>query len=449
MGFVSIDTAVNPGPTTSMHYPANQSIRRRRRELRPACDRLDDRCLLSGLTPAEVTAAYGLDGITFTSPGGSTVSGDGAGETIALIEAFHDPTLQSDLHTFDQAYGLPDPTLSVDDLAGGQTDFGWALEESLDVEWAHALAPAANILVVEAASQTLKGLINAVNVARNTPGVVAVSMSWGFNEFQGESAYNATFTTPAGHSGITFLAASGDSGAEGGPEWPASSPTVVAVGGTTLIVDTSGQYQLELPWNGSSGGYSKYEAEPAYQRSVQDTGRRSTPDVSFDGDPDTGVNVYETSPISGQGSWEVVGGTSLGTPAWAAIIAIADQGRAVDGEGSLYGSTQTLPTLYALPASDFHSVASFSRRAKLPATATANTVTGRGTPNGALLIDGLVTSQLDTPLTTSATVERLAAKTSRARAHRKIARPNLEHASVVRVNFANQRVASPDLTVRL
>ena len=84
---------------------------------------------------------------------------------------------------------------------------------------------------------------------------------------------------------------------------------------------------------GSSGGYSKYEAEPAYQRSVQDTGRRSSPDVSFDGDPNTGVNVYETSPITGQGSWEVVGGTSLGTPAWAAIIAIADQGRAVEGRG--------------------------------------------------------------------------------------------------------------------
>ena len=102
--------------------------------------------------------------------------------------------------------------------------------------------------------------------------------------------------------------------------------------------------ELEFPWSGSSGGYSKFEPEPNYQRSVQDTGKRSSPDVSFDGDPDTGVNVYETSPITGQGSWEVVGGTSLGTPAWAAIIAIADQGaQAAVGEGSLpNGSTQTL-----------------------------------------------------------------------------------------------------------
>ncbi len=431
-----------------MRLPEYKTIGRRRRELRPACDRLDDRCLLSGLTPAEVTAAYGLDGITFTSPNGSSVAGDGAGETIALIESFHDPNLSSDLQTFDQAYGLPSPALSVVDLAGNETDYGWALEESLDVEWAHAIAPAANILVVEAGSQTLKGLINAVNVARNTPGVVAVSMSWGFNEFADEAGYNSTFATPEGHTGVTFLAASGDSGSQGGPEWPASAPTVVAVGGTTLIVENSGQYQLELPWAGSSGGYSKYEAEPAYQRLVQDTGKRSSPDVSFDGDPNTGVNVYETSPITGQGSWEIVGGTSLGTPAWAAIIAIADQGRAVEGEGSLNGSTETLPTLYALPTTDFHTVASFTRRTRLPATAAANTVTGRGTPNGSLLIDALVASPLDVPLTTSPNVERLASKASRSKAHRVIARTKLDRASLVKVSLAERRVASFDLAHR-
>ncbi len=103
-----------------MHLLGHNSIRRRRRELRPAWDRLDDRCLLSGLTPAQVTSAYGLDAITFTSSNGSTVTGDGAGETIALIEAFHDPNIASDLHTFDQAYGLPNPTLTVDNLAGNQ-----------------------------------------------------------------------------------------------------------------------------------------------------------------------------------------------------------------------------------------------------------------------------------------------------------------------------------------
>lgn len=217
--------------------------------------------------------------------------------------------------------------------------------------------------MVEASSQSLKGLITAVNMARHTPGVVAISMSWGFNEFRQEANYNSTFTTPAGHTGITFLAASGDSGSAGGAEWPSSSPSVVAVGGTSLFVSDSGQYQFESAWAGSSGGYSRYEAEPAFQRSIQNTGKRSSPDVSFDGDPDTGVSVYETSLQTGHGSWQVVGGTSLGTPAWAGIIAIVDQGRAVEGQGSVDGATQTLPTLYALPSSDFHQVSSFTRRA--------------------------------------------------------------------------------------
>ena len=381
-----------------MHLLGQTLIRRRCRDLRPAWDRLDDRCLLSGLSPAEVTSAYGLNAITFTSSNGSTVKGDGTGETIALIEAFHDPNITSDLNTFDQAYGLPNPTLTIDNLAGSQSDDGWALEESLDVEWAHAIAPGANILVVEASSQSLKGLITAVNMARNTPGVVAISMSWGFNEFRQETAYNSTFTTPAGHAGITFLAASGDSGSQAGPSGHRAAPSVVAVGGTSLSVGGSGQYQFESAWVGSSGGYSNFEAEPAYQRSVQSTGKRSSPDVSFDGDPDTGVSVYQTSLQTGHGSWQVVGGTSLGTPAWAGIIAIVDQGRAVEGEGSLNGATQTLPTIYALPSSDFHQVSSFNRRGRLTLDATANTATGLGTPIGPHLIYGLVTSAITVPL---------------------------------------------------
>ncbi len=308
------------------------ATRRRRRNMFPTWDHLDGRCLLAGMSPAELTAAYGLNAITFRAANGSAVKGDGAGETIALIEAYHDPTLASDLHTYDQAYHLPNPTLTVDNLAEFSIDQGWGLEESLDVEIAHAIAPAANLLVVEASSATLGGLVAAVNLARNSPGVVAISMSWGFGEFRQEASYNNTFTTPGGHQGITFVAASGDSGPGAGPEWPSISPTVLAVGGTTLNVSSSGAYQSESAWNGSSGGYSRFIAEPEYQRSVQRTGRRSTPDVSFVGDPGTGVSVYQTSPLFGEGSWYVVGGTSVGAPAWAAMIAIADQGRA-PGQG--------------------------------------------------------------------------------------------------------------------
>src|SRR5262249_12169128 len=155
---------------------------RTRRRLRPALDRLDDRCLPSGLTPAQLAHAYGLDAITFRSPSGAVVKGDGTGQTIALIEAFHDPTLASDLHAFDQAYNLPDPPLGVVNLGGTRSNPAWSLEESLDVEWAHAIAPGATIVVVEAKSQSLRDLQAAVNIARNIPQVSVVSMSLGFPE---------------------------------------------------------------------------------------------------------------------------------------------------------------------------------------------------------------------------------------------------------------------------
>src|SRR5262249_42224819 len=148
----------------------------------PAIDRLADRCLPSGLTPALLTHAYGLDAIQFTSPSGALVKGDGTGETIALIEAYHDPTLAGDLHAFDQAYHLPDPPLDVVNLGGTRSTPAWSLEESLDVEWAHAIAPGATIVVVEAKSQSLRDLQAAVNTARNIPQVNVISMSLGFPE---------------------------------------------------------------------------------------------------------------------------------------------------------------------------------------------------------------------------------------------------------------------------
>ena len=322
---------------------------RRRRDLRPSIDELDDRCLLSlssGLTPAEITAAYGLSGITFTTTTGATVKADGSGETIALIEMYDDPNLSSDLHTFDQQYDLPDPTLNVIDQAVGQTDVNWGQEESLDVEWAHAIAPGASILVVEAApgytdTQAFQNLMTAVQTAStastastlNIPPVAVVSMSWGFNEFPGETLYDSYFTTP----GITYIAASGDSP---GVEYPAASPDVLSVGGTSLLLSGSGVYGSETAWYDSGGGYSQYESEPAYQQAVQTTGQRSSPDVAFDADPNTGASVYYTPPAGGgrwqsnatQGSWYTVGGTSLGAPAWAGIVALVDQGRVQSGQ---------------------------------------------------------------------------------------------------------------------
>ncbi len=406
---------------------------------RPVLDQLDDRCLLSGLTPSQLTTAYGLNAISFTSSSGSTVKGDGTGETIALIEAYNDPNIASDLHKFDVKYNLPDPKLTVIDQAGSQTNSGWASEEALDVEWAHAIAPGANIVVVEARSQSITDLLKAVNTARSTAGVVAISMSWGFPESSTETSYDQYFATPAGHTGITFIAASGDSGTV---EYPSASPDVLSVGGTSLALSNTGTYGSETAWFDSGGGYSQYEPEPSYQTSVQTTGQRSTPDVAFDANPNTGVAVYETPPGSSTGSWQVVGGTSLGAPSWAGIIAIVDQGRALAGKGSLDGPTQTLPSLYALSATAYHAVSasplggggvvsvfgfsgfgltvpnwywggfgfgfgsgsgdgSSGSGSSGGTSGGANTSAGLGSPNGPSLISDLVASTTTTPLTTT------------------------------------------------
>ena len=139
-------------------------------------------------------------------------------------------------------------------------------------------------------------------------------MSWGFSEMPNESSYDAYFTTPAGYAGITFIAASGDDRAV---EYPSASPDVLAVGGTTLNLGGSGTYGSETAWIDSGGGYSQFEPEPGYQESVQQSGTRSTPDVSFDGDPNTGVEVYSTAPASDRGvvagrRWHEPGCAGLG-----------------------------------------------------------------------------------------------------------------------------------------
>ena len=168
------------------------------------------------------------------------------------------------------------------------------------------MAPGANLVLVEAKSASLSDLFNAVNFARSLNGVVAVSMSWGTSEFYGETAYDSLFTTPAGHiggdglpGGVTFVAASGDSGAWSGVSYPAASPNVLSVGATTLYLGAGSSYGGELGWTDSTGGFSALEPAPAYQISAQAAsglayGLRTVPDVAAVGDPATGVSVYDT-----------------------------------------------------------------------------------------------------------------------------------------------------------
>jgi hypothetical protein len=323
-----------------------------------------------GHTPAQIAQAYGFNQVAFSNG----VQGDGAGQTIAIVDAFVDPNTSSDLQKFDSQFGLAaPPSFSQVVEQGATANSGWSLETALDVEWAHAMAPDANIVLVEANNSSLGSLLSAVNYARNLANVSVVSMSWGSSEFASETAYDSYFTAPAGHIGITFVASSGDAGA--GTTWPSVSPNVLAVGGTTLSTNASGTYSGETAWSGSGGGVSTFETEPSSQSSVQSTGKRTTPDVAFDADPNSGFAVYDSVAYAGQSGWFEVGGTSAGAPQWSALVAIADQGRAISGLGSLSNAQSTL---YSLPAGDFHDITSGSNG--FAATTGYDLVTGRGSP---------------------------------------------------------------------
>lgn len=312
---------------------------------------------MDGFTPAQIRHAYGFDQLTF---GNGTIPADGRGQTIALVDAQDDPTVMSDLNVFDTQFGIAaPPSFKVVDQTGGNNlpapDPGWASEITLDVEWAHAMAPMANILLVETNTQDFPNLVAGVDYARHQPGVSVISMSWGGNEFfqwnggEGEQTqFDPVFTTPAGHQPITFIAAAGDHTAQAGVLWPAADPNVLTVGGTSLTTaDSSGTYKNETYWTGTNSGYSNLETEPQYQEEVQHTGYRSSPDVTYNADPKTGFAVYSDFAFNG---WLPggIGGTSAGSPQWASLIALVNQDRALKGSASLDGPTQTIPLLYSL-----------------------------------------------------------------------------------------------------
>jgi hypothetical protein len=213
-------------------------------------------------------------------------------------------------------------------------------------------------------------------------------MSFGGGEWSGESAYDNYFTTPAGHTGVSFVASSGDSGSTGAPEWPSVSPNVLAVGGTQLTTDSAGNYGSEFGWSGSGGGVSLFEAQPAFQRGIvrQSSNSRTVPDVAFDGSSGSPFAVYDTASYSG---WLEVYGTSCGAPQWSALVVIANQGRVLAGKAPLDGATQLSPMLYAAATSAFHDVTSGSNGG-YTAGPGYDLVTGRGTPNANLVVAELV-----------------------------------------------------------
>jgi len=340
-------------------------------------------------TPAQIRAAYGMPALTAAgvTPTADQAAQQGAGQTIYIVDANHDPNVAAELSAFNQKFGLPTCTsqsvatsatlplaaastsagctfsVVYATAAGGMStsvpayDAGWATEIALDVQWAHATAPRARIVLIEVPDTTTTSLMGGVKLA-NAMGPGVVSMSFGAPEGSWMTSLNSTFNG----TGMSYVAATGDSGA--GVLWPSVAPTVLAVGGTTLSWNGSGT-RSETVWASTGGGMSAYVARPSYQvNTVPGMGspaQRMVADVSFNADPTTG-QYTAIQPQGGSLSWVSAGGTSLATPQWAGLIAIANAQRARAGtaalgapHGALYTTIASVPGNYAAALADVHS----------------------------------------------------------------------------------------------
>lgn len=391
-------------------------------------------------TPAQIRAAYGLPLLPSAAltPTAAQAAQLGAGQTIYIVDAQHDPNVAAELAAFNAKFGLPactsrpiapntalplaqaKPTdgcsLSVvySTASGTMTsavpayDAGWATEIALDVQWAHATAPLARIVLIESGDASLNALLGAVKLA-NAMGAGVVSMSFGGAEGNWTASVDAAFAA----AGMSYLAATGDDGS--GVSWPAVSPKVLAVGGTSLRYGGSGS-RTETAWARTGGAISAYTATPAYQSNtvpgVGALARRAVGDVSFNADPSTGQFVAVMTPGSTAVNWLSAGGTSLSTPQWAGLLAVANAMRAQSAQArlgaphaSLYTGIATVPGLYAAAFSDI--VAGSNGSCAICSAHTGYDIpTGLGTPNGAALLTRLagVTLAPVAPVVASATV---------------------------------------------
>jgi hypothetical protein len=263
-----------------------------------------------GFSPADLHSAYGLPSV------------GGADQTVAITIAYDNPKAEADLATYRSYYGLPPCTsangcfkkVNQDGEEGSypEANAEWALESSLDLDMVSATCPQCDILLVEADTNFLDDLGVAVETAVGM-GATVVSNSWATEEFDGESAGNHYFD----HPGIPILFASGDWGY--GVEYPAASPDVVAVGGTSLSKSGSSRGWKETAWSGAGSGCSAYEEKPEWQKDEGCAGR-TVADVAAVADPSTPVSVYDTFEQPG---WTLLGGTSVATPILAGVEALS------------------------------------------------------------------------------------------------------------------------------
>ncbi len=310
-------------------------------------------------SPQEIRHAYGVDQLINRGD-------DGAGQTIVIFDSFGSPTIASDLASFDAGYGLPAPpsftilsplgTVPYDPTAIPD-QVGWAAETTLDVEWSHAMAPDASIVLMTSPVDETEGVqgmpqFNELeNYALDHHIGDVWSQSWGATENTlfnpaGEQVYRDFEDTyaRADASGVTIFASTGDAGTANVEtngttvypfptvNFPASSPLLTAVGGTSLTADTNGDWESEVVWPFSGGGISQQFSEPLYQRltltpadQTELGGMRGIPDVSWNADPNTPILIYLSFFGASEAGYYTIGGTSEGSPDWAGLAADLDQ----------------------------------------------------------------------------------------------------------------------------
>lgn len=389
-------------------------------------------------TPAQIRAAYGLPALptSYTGLTATQAAQLGAGQTIYIVDAMHNPNVAAELSAFNTKFGLPacatktiattatlplatasssgcELSIVYSTASGGMTattpayDSGWATEIALDVQWAHATAPLARIVLIESASASYSDLLGGVRLANNL-GAGVVSMSFGGSETSSTSSVDSVFSG----ANMTYLAATGDSGAA--VSWPSVSAKVLAVGGTTLSYSGAGA-RSEVVWSSTGGGVSSYVATPAYQSSavpgMGSATRRTVADVAFNADPNSGQYVAIIPSGSSTVTWSSVGGTSLATPQWAGVIAIANALRAVNSKtalaaphAALYTNISTVAGTYASVFKDITS-GSHGTCSACSGETGYDQATGLGTPNVTSLLSTLSGLTVQTaPVVTAASI---------------------------------------------
>lgn len=315
-------------PPSSIERPADEGVRMHTNYIFYApTGSIEPAAQPAGETPASLGCVYDI--VSTQVPGcpinGTTVVPTGGSGVIVIVDAYDYPSAAADLSTFSSTFGLPQASFTVQYASGRKPSngcsSGWQGEEALDIEWAHAMAPNAQIVLMEASSASNSALYQAVQKANSYiaahGGKGEVSMSWGGSETRTETSSDSNFK----QTGVVYFASSGDSP---GVIYPSSSPFVVSAGGTQVNRNSGGSYTNQTAWSDGGGGASRYEARPSYQNSISSIvgSFRGTPDLSFDASGGSPVAVYNSNCYGG---WLEVYGTSVASPSLAGIINSAGQ----------------------------------------------------------------------------------------------------------------------------